>query len=294
MANWVYTSLVNSIGSLRSVGEDVLAEDILRLVKSGQLERLRVLRHEDAEALAREIAEIRDPTAIAPVLQALACRFGASHATVHVITDTPSMLIDPRVVTSYPEPWITRYVERGYSAIDPVLARARSSMAGFYWDMLERDHPEVEDFFAAASRLGVGASGYTLPCRIWKDLRVAVTLSSTLDDTTFRAGLEPELSDFEFLAEALARAFAEVASEEYRADRRPPLALLQVLRAISQGIPAEEAATRQGLSPEEAERAICACYGASTLIQAAMIATRLRHLETLPFERGDIAGSPRA
>ncbi len=291
MTNWVYNSLVNSIGSLRNAGEDVLASDILRLVQSGQLETLRVFRDQEAERLSEETGDIRDAAGLVQVLRRVAARFGATHATVHVVTDTPSMVIDPRVVTTYPDSWISRYVDRGYSSIDPVIARARNVETGFFWDSLERNSPRVTGFFTSAADLGVGAAGYTLPKRIWKDLRVAMTLSSTKPDADFRASLAPQLSDFEFLAEQLLRTYAEIASEEFRADSRPSLDLLRLLHALSQGRTLEEACTRYGVAdPAEAERRICGCYGARTLMQAAMIAARLRHLEALPYERSDIAG----
>ncbi|WP_172328057.1 autoinducer binding domain-containing protein [Mangrovicoccus sp. HB161399] len=291
MANWVYTSLVNSIGSLRDAGEDTLAADILRLVKSGQLETIRVFRHEAAERLSEQIAGVRDTAGLLQVLHGIAARFDASHATIHVVTDTPSMLIDPRVVTTYPDAWIARYVERGYSSIDPVIARARNTDAGFFWDSLDRSLPRVAGFFASAAELGVGAAGYTLPMRIWKDLRVALTLSSERPDAEFRAALAPQLSDLDFLADQLLHIFAEVASEEIRSDRRPPLELLRLLRALFQGSTMAEACARYGTVPaEEAESRICAYYGTRTLMQAAMVAMRLRHLDALPYERSDIAG----
>ncbi|WP_108260553.1 autoinducer binding domain-containing protein [Mangrovicoccus ximenensis] len=295
MANWVYTSLVNSVGSLREAGEDTLAADILRLVQSGQLETIRVFRHEEAERLSAKIGRIRDTTGLLDVLHALAERFGASHATVHVVTDTPSMLIDPRVVTTYPDSWISRYVERGYSAIDPVIARARISDAGFFWDSLDRSLPRVAGFFSAAAELGVGAAGYTLPKRIWKDLRVALTLSSDQPDAEFREALQPQISDFEFLADQILRSYAEIASEEIRSDRRPPLELLRLLQALFQGATMAEACTRYGgMDPDEAEARISAYYGTRTLMQAAMIAARLHHLDSLPYERSDIAGEDRS
>ncbi|WP_171060517.1 autoinducer binding domain-containing protein [Poseidonocella sp. HB161398] len=283
---------MTTIGSLKDAGEDTLAADILRIAQSQDIGTLRVFRHEEAEQLSGRIDDVRDTAGMGAMLKPLAALFGANHATVHVVTDTPSMLIDPRVITTYPDSWITRYVERSYSAIDPVIARARSTDGGFFWDSLERSSPRVAGFFASASELGVGAAGYTLPKRIWKDLRVALTLSSVQTDLAFRDAMEPQLGDFEIIAEQVLRSFAELASEEVRADSRPPLELLRLLYALSQGATLEEACARYG-HPEaaEAEAEIRAYYGTRTLVQAAMIAARLRHLEALPFDRSDIAGT---
>ena len=290
MSNWVYTSLVNSVGSLRDAGEDTLAADILRLVQSGQLQALKVFRNEGSEEVAGLIEEVRDAQALLKVLRSTAERFGARHATVHVVTETPSMIVDPRVVTTYPDDWISHYVAQAYAAIDPVILRARSSQGGFFWDTLDQGTETAARFFADADRFGVGRAGYTLPLRVWKDLRIALTLSSDRPDADFRLTLEPQLPDLEILGEQIIAAFADLASAEFRADRRPPLQLLHLLRALALGASLEEACARSGVTDcAAAEAAIRDFYGARTLVQAAMVAVRLKHLDALPFERSDIA-----
>lgn len=66
------------------------------------------------------------------------------------------------VLSGYPKGWRSYYDEQGYMMVDPVLARAATSVVPFGWDELNRDKPAVQRLFSDAARFGLG-HGLSVP-----------------------------------------------------------------------------------------------------------------------------------
>ncbi|KRR25225.1 hypothetical protein CQ14_09400 [Bradyrhizobium lablabi] len=70
----------------------------------------------------------------------------------------------PRLISSYPRSWTTRYFELGYDDIDPVLRRARTERRIFSWDgevQMPRSR-KLKSFFDDATTFGI-RTGVTVP-----------------------------------------------------------------------------------------------------------------------------------
>jgi hypothetical protein len=290
MTNWIQSSLNNAVEQLRDVGLVDLAGDMQRLLQSGEVENLRIYRQPEVEALSEDAATVEDTGGLASTLRRTADAFRLANATVHVVSETAAITFNPRVVTTYPRSWISRYVERGYAQVDPVLAHARTSDQGFFWDELDRPSPMVHDFLNDAQGYGVGPSGYTLPFNVWHGTKIALSVTSKMEAIRFRETLKPQLSDLEILAHELVSAFVELAAEEFPVDRTPPERLLVVLRALARGDTPTEIGEKYGIGDMTVLcQEICEFYNARTLSQAAMICTRLNHLDGMTFDRWEIA-----
>jgi LuxR family transcriptional activator of conjugal transfer of Ti plasmids len=71
----------------------------------------------------------------------------------------------PILISDYPQRWIDRYFDRGYSRIDPVLRVARAQLQAFRWsgDRFTRSRSgSLHSFFAEAHDFGI-MSGLTVP-----------------------------------------------------------------------------------------------------------------------------------
>jgi DNA-binding CsgD family transcriptional regulator len=66
------------------------------------------------------------------------------------------------ILSGYPAAWRERYDQRSYLAIDPVLARALSSVTPFAWDELDRSDPAVARLFREAAEFGL-CHGFSVP-----------------------------------------------------------------------------------------------------------------------------------
>lgn len=66
------------------------------------------------------------------------------------------------VLSGYPKEWRAHYDEHGMMMVDPVLARAATSVTPFGWDELERTAPAVQRLFSDAASFGL-CHGLTIP-----------------------------------------------------------------------------------------------------------------------------------
>ncbi|MCA8879802.1 MAG: autoinducer binding domain-containing protein [Rhodobacteraceae bacterium] len=290
MSDWIQSSLTDTITSLRNVGMIDLANDMERLLFSGEIDTLRVYRKTEIESLASATDELNDEAGLVALLRQVTESLPLAHATIHVVRETENMTFNPKVVTTYPKAWIERYVARKYARIDPVFSVSSERIAGFYWDIIDRSNPIVDAFFKDAESMGIGRSGYTLPSLVWHGAKVAISVTSMLTPDDFRRTFEPMRSDFEMLADDLLSAYSELAAQEFPPERVPPERLLRLLYGLAHGKTMRELSEQFGIGDiEEESRAICEFYDARTLLQAVMICTRLNHLESLPFDRWEIA-----
>lgn len=74
---------------------------------------------------------------------------------------TPSA--DPYVRLTYPGSWIKRYVQMGYSQVDPVLREGFKRTLPFSWNELSVENTGVASFLADAVEHGVGPYGFSVP-----------------------------------------------------------------------------------------------------------------------------------
>ncbi|MBY6058888.1 helix-turn-helix transcriptional regulator [Leisingera daeponensis] len=66
---------------------------------------------------------------------------------------------------TYPEEWISRYLEQGYIRVDPVIQRSRNCFHPIDWQRLDWSHVSVRKFFADAQAHGIGNQGFSIPIR---------------------------------------------------------------------------------------------------------------------------------
>ncbi|WP_027061082.1 helix-turn-helix transcriptional regulator [Mesorhizobium loti] len=87
-----------------------------------------------------------------------------------------------KVLSSYPNSWVERYVQQRYDAIDPVIGLARSSQRSFQWDRRTLRSPSLSQqrFFAEAGKFGIH-SGVTVPIRGGFGRFAAFTVAGDLD-----------------------------------------------------------------------------------------------------------------
>ena len=97
-------------------------------------------------------------------------------STYHLAQTIADVIDIPFVRTTYPVPWVSRYLLRGYAKIDPILRDGIMRQMPFDWR--EVDIPgTAHEFLADAAEHGVGANGYSIPI-IDKSRRALLSLNS--------------------------------------------------------------------------------------------------------------------
>lgn len=94
---------------------------------------------------------------------------------------------EPRIISNYPQDWVTRYRKNAYHTIDPVIQNVGQQPEPFFWP-LENDsktyrHRET-NLFKEAAEFGIGR-GLTVPIHDRHQQKAAMTFAASFDDRRF-------------------------------------------------------------------------------------------------------------
>ena len=242
MIGWAEASLYEAINCLTRAGKNHLASDLNRLLDALDFDELEVFRNPASEAIADQLLEVSTFPDLVDLLRQFSEAIGVSHCTLHVVTELPSTAFTTRALTTYPEAWVTRYFNRRYYSIDPVLRASAAAETGFFWDTLQVTDPTTLAFYHDAKTHGVGPSGYTLPIITERGDKIAISVSSPEDRDAFRDRIHHVEQDLLTVGFCITEAFARLASE----DRPTEFALtddqMAILRSVAMGAGEERAA----------------------------------------------------
>ncbi|MFT3972051.1 MAG: autoinducer binding domain-containing protein [Amaricoccus sp.] len=286
--------MLDAIDTLVRSGRSDLASDLNRITAKIDFDTLDVLRCPGTERIADAILGADDFSSLVSQLGRLARALGVSHCTLHVVGEGPATNFATKVLTTYPDEWITRYVDRRYSFVDPIGPACLASAHSFFWDSLPRSSPCLAAFWQDAAAHGVGPSGCTQPITTERGDTIGISVCSAMDPETFRNHFEGYESDLLSLGIFLSDAFCRLASDDRPDTFNPTDDQLHILRAIAEGASDMELRTRiyQHSSYAHLERSICALFRTRTVAQAAVLAARIGLLAEAPLVKADVFTSP--
>jgi LuxR family transcriptional activator of conjugal transfer of Ti plasmids len=107
----------------------------------------------------------------------------------------------PLILTTYPRPWLHRYVDQDYAQIDPVLKQASHRTFPFLWDTdIDRDISSMQQVFFDEAQTFDIYEGVTIPIFGDQGRTAALTLLGGGLDPHFNVLTEERLSNFHLLA----------------------------------------------------------------------------------------------
>jgi hypothetical protein len=288
--NWIDLSLAEAASALEQIGNTELAAVLDRLRHEPEVQDLKLYRSLEVAALADALYECDSLDELFFLVKKIAAAFGAPHCTIHCVRERTTAFFKTKVLTNIPHDWVTQYIERRYSTIDPIVARCRSQTGTFFWDELVLSDPITKQFAKFCNGSGIGPSGVSSVRRTSNGTTVGVTLCSTVDKDTFRKAMEPQLADFEEIAAIMRAVFSDFACEHNEAPFNPTDDQLKVLRAIASGRCLTEVRSFNFLygSFKTIETSILRSFGAKTLAHATAIAANMGLLEDLPYFKEDV------
>jgi len=287
---WADESMQDAIELLARMGRNDIASDLNRLLGALDFDDLEVLRCSNADKVASRILEAPSLADLSALVSELSSVFHVKHTTINVISEAAFTNFTTKVVTTYPDAWISRYVDRRYSLLDPVSKACRTQDRGFFWHALDESSLSQRSFWADSIAHGIGPSGYTQPIVTERGDRLAVSFCSDEDTNSFYQRMVRHESDLFSIGIYLSDTFCRLASEDRPSQFHPTDDQLMVLRAISTG--AEEADLERLIyqygSFPTMKRSVCELFRTKTLAQAAVIAARVGLLVDAPLTKADI------
>lgn len=156
----------------------------------------------DLAALQRHSEELRD-------------HFEVDHLIYHWVSGTGEQY----GCGTYPQEWVSRYLERDYLRIDPVVQCCYQRFHPVDWKQLSWTGKPVQAFLRDAIEHGVGNQGFTVPVRGPSGQFAIFTVSHHCDDAAWAAFIEARRRELILAAHYFNQIALEIA-----ADRRPEAA----------------------------------------------------------------------
>lgn len=105
---------------------------------------------------------IRSCSTVEDAVHAFRSEYNVAHATYHLAQTAISRLDSMYVRTTYSPEWVSRYLQRNYIDIDPVLQEGVQRMLPFDWSEISMTKAAIPLFEDAVAH-GLGTGGYSIP-----------------------------------------------------------------------------------------------------------------------------------
>lgn len=155
------------------------------------------------EQALEDLAKVESMTALECYVDQLRSTYAVANMVLHVISSPRVGLSDPLIIATYEEHWKTRYFERDYFQIDPVVQEGAKSFLPLDWTDIDRSSPRMRALFAEAESYGVGTQGISVSIRGPRRETALVTLTSFETDESWLQRRASLLRDFHSLAHFL-------------------------------------------------------------------------------------------
>lgn len=290
MYGWAQDAMREAIDLLARGGRNDIASDLNRVLSVIEFEELEILRHPESDRLADDITEVGSLSELLEALTKLAELVDADHCTLFVSHEAESSRFTTKVLTTYPDAWVARYVEKKYFYIDPLTEVARTREHPFFWESLQPGDSIAREFWKDAEQYGVGPAGYTIPLTTGRGDRVGLSFSSNEDHTCFRERLTTFEQDLYNLSIYFSDAFCSLASVGQPTARNLTDDQVMVLRAIAAGLSEEDLSQIRYTfgSFATVKQSICNQFQTKTLAQAAVLAVKCHLLDNVPYMKSDV------
>jgi len=175
--------------------------------------------------------------------------YGLANVVYHVLHIPGCERENAILLLTYEKAWVSRYLERDYFRIDPVVRAGRGGFLPIDWYDVDRDSPVAHGFFAEADSYGVGRHGVSLPIRGANGERAIFTLTSNTSDREWRTQRLLCIRDFQAIAHFVHdRAIQAAGVLPAGPKRQPSRREVECLQAFARGRPPKRIAADLGIS----------------------------------------------
>ncbi|MDG4674732.1 LuxR family transcriptional regulator [Shinella sp. 838] len=142
--------------------------------------------HTHESALFRiTFAGIEAASTVAEAIEVVQANYGIDYVTYHLAQTVAGIVDAPFVRTTYPDPWVARYLVKDFVKVDPILHEGLVRQLPFDWRDVEIPEAALE-FYADAKTFGLGENGFSIPV-VTKSRRALFSLNSRKPDSEWSA-----------------------------------------------------------------------------------------------------------
>lgn len=126
--------------------------------------------------------------------------YGLRQFVYHAVRLPGRLESNPILILSYPDEWVTRYVQKNYFGIDPVVAAGATAILPVDWAKLDKRSFHARKLFGEANEFGVGRQGLTFPVRGGGGDHALFTITSDASASEWERLKRLYMRDFQMIA----------------------------------------------------------------------------------------------
>lgn len=158
MSHWVKAILEDACDLQRQMPEHV-RKGVNRIIEIVEASTEIQFRSKGSEKIADELSTCDHLVEMSQLLWSAATNSGFQNFALFVISQGDARVFPSRYCTSLSKDWMTRYQERSYQYVDPVLHRAKNGDGIFLFSDAKSNAPMVKLFWDDADKHEVGRNG---------------------------------------------------------------------------------------------------------------------------------------
>ncbi|WP_416068554.1 LuxR family transcriptional regulator (plasmid) [Rhizobium sp. YTUHZ045] len=130
-------------------------------------------------------AGIEGAPTVDEAIRVVQANYGVDFVTYHLAQTIAGAVDTPFVRTTYPDPWVARYLLKDFVKVDPILHEGLVRQLPFDWREVEIPKAALA-FYADAMTFGLGENGFSIPV-VTKSRRALFSLNSKKPDSEWSA-----------------------------------------------------------------------------------------------------------
>ena len=163
----------------------------------------------DSRNFLDSLAERPAPADIDGLFDDIRETYDLSHIVYHATNVKGLTEIEPYLKLTYPDSWVSRYFEKNYFAIDPVVEAGNSSQLPFNWNRLDWSSRPRRNFLGDAAEHKIGTNGMSVPIRGPGGQHAIFSVTSLMGEQEWDLFLRRYMGDFQLIANYVHQAILE-------------------------------------------------------------------------------------
>ncbi len=170
--------------------------------------------------------------------------YGLSHIVYHATNVKGLTEKEPYLRLTYPDDWVSRYFEKNYFSLDPVVDAGKTNPTPFNWSDLDWSSKPRRNFLGDAAEHKIGISGMSVPIRGVGGQHAIFSVTSFMSENEWERFLRSYMGDFQRVASHVHNAILESEGVGI-AGKHPSLSPreCEVLQLCAHGINTDDIAT---------------------------------------------------
>ncbi len=179
-----------------------------------------MLEDERFEFVLNRVATATNLALINQIISEICGIYSLSNIVYHLL-NAPNDGNSDILLLTYEQQWVSRYFQRDYFQIDPVVKAGARAFLPIDWRDVDRNSIEAQRFFAESVNYGVGRQGVSLPIRGTMGESALFTITSNAADTDWRNVRRLCMRDFQMIGHYVHDQVVRIAGIQIAEKTRP-------------------------------------------------------------------------